>query len=267
MSTIRELSSLRGRHALITGATGHLGQVIAGTLAELGADLILVDKPGSDFYALTASITDRWAVKLTDRCCDLEQPEQRADLVAWLNNDWHKLNVLVNNAAFVGTSDLQGWSVPFEDQSVAVWRQALELNLTAIFDLCKGLTPLLKKAKGANIVNIASIYGMYGPDWSIYEGAQMGNPAAYSVSKGGLIQLTRWLATTLAPAIRVNAIAPGGIWRNQPESFVARYSSRTPLNRMATEDDLRGAIAFMASDMSQYVTGQTLAVDGGWGIW
>ena len=95
----------------------------------------------------------------------------------------------------------------------------------------------------------------------------MGNAAAYSVSKGGLIQLTRWLATTLAPAIRVNAISPGGIWRNQSEAFIASYSSRTPLNRMATEDDLRGAIAFMASDMSQYVTGQTLAVDGGWGIW
>ena len=122
-------------------------------------------------------------------------------------------------------------------------------------------------SESGNIVNIASIYGEFGPDWRLYEGTSMGNAAAYSVSKGGLIQLTRWLATTLAPAIRVNAISPGGIWRNQPEAFVARYSSRTPLSRMATEDDLRGAIAYMASDLSQYVTGQTLAVDGGWGIW
>ena len=267
MSTNLELGSLRGRYTPITGASGHLGQVIANNLAELDADPILVDKPGSEFTALTASITDRWAVKITNRCCDPEQPEQRAKLVAWLNTDWRKLNILVKNAAFAGTSDLKGWKVPFEDQSVAVRRRALEVNLTAIFDLCKGLTPLLKKAKGANIVNIAPIFGVYGPDWSLYEGAQMGNPAAYSVSKGGLIQLTRWLATTLALAIRVNAISPGGIWRNQLEAFIAKYSSRTPLNRMATEDDLRGAIACMASDMTQHVTGQTLAVDGGWGIW
>jgi NAD(P)-dependent dehydrogenase (short-subunit alcohol dehydrogenase family) len=95
----------------------------------------------------------------------------------------------------------------------------------------------------------------------------MGNPAAGAVSKGALIQLTRWLATTVAPDIRVNAISPGGIFRNQPESFVKRYAERTPLARMATEDDLRGAIAFLASDLSLYVTGQDLAVDGGWGVW
>ena len=95
----------------------------------------------------------------------------------------------------------------------------------------------------------------------------MGNPAAYGASKGGLIQFTRWLATTLAPAVRVNAISPGGIRRNQPDQFIARYAARTPLQRMATEDDLRGAVAYMASDLSKYVTGQNLAVDGGWGVW
>ena len=95
----------------------------------------------------------------------------------------------------------------------------------------------------------------------------MGNPAAYGASKGGLIQLTRWLATTLAPAVRVNAISPGGIRRNQPGQFITRYAARTPLQRMATEDDMRGAVAYMASDLSKYVTGQNLAVDGGWGIW
>jgi len=95
----------------------------------------------------------------------------------------------------------------------------------------------------------------------------MANPAAYAASKGGLLQLTRWLATTLAPKIRVNAISPGGIARNQPSSFVERYEARTPLGRMATEDDFRGAIAYLASDMSAYVTGQNLRVDGGWGSW
>ena len=94
----------------------------------------------------------------------------------------------------------------------------------------------------------------------------MGNQAAYGASKGGLHQLTRWLATTLAPDIRVNAISPGGIW-NQPDVFVKRYESRTPLRRMANEDDFRGATAFLASDMSSYVNGEVLSVNGGWGVW
>jgi NAD(P)-dependent dehydrogenase (short-subunit alcohol dehydrogenase family) len=173
---------------------------------------------------------------------------------------------LVNNAALVGTSDLVGWAVPFEKQSIDTWRRAIEVNLTAVFDLCQGLTPLLNATKNASIINIASIYGINAPDWSLYEGTSLGNPAAYGVSKGGLIQLTRWLSTTLAPNVRVNAISPGGIFRNQPEEFVKRYSSRTPLKRMATENDFRGAIAFLATDMSRYVTGQVISVDGGWGI-
>ena len=129
------------------------------------------------------------------------------------------------------------------------------------------MTPLLKAAKSGCIVNIASIYGMYGPDWGLYEGTSMSNPAAYAASKGGLIQLTRWLATTVAPDIRVNSISPGGIFRGQPEEFVNRYKDRTPLGRMANEEDFRGAIAYLSSDLSQYVTGINLPIDGGWGVW
>ena len=95
----------------------------------------------------------------------------------------------------------------------------------------------------------------------------MGNPAAYAASKGGVIQLTRWLSTTLAPEIRVNAISPGGVFRDQPDIFVKKYERRTPLQRMAYEDDFRGAVVFLASDMSKYITGQVLSVDGGWGVW
>jgi len=101
----------------------------------------------------------------------------------------------------------------------------------------------------------------------LYEGTAMGNPAAYAASKGGLLQLTRWLATTLAPAIRVNAVTPGGIFRDTPDAFHSRYVERTPLKRMATEEDLKGAFAFLASNQSQYVTGQNLIVDGGWTAW
>jgi len=267
VTTIKDTLNLNGRRALITGATGGLGKMMADTLAELGADLILVDRPGSDFRPLGEAIGKKSGTKTQHRQCDLEQHDQRAELMGWLRSSGEGLNILINNAAFVGASELQGWVVPFEEQTVATWRRALEVNLTAVFDLCKGLTPVLRAAEGASIINIASIYGVYGPDWSIYEGTSMGNPAAYAASKGGLIQLTRWLATTLAPDVRVNAISPGGIFRNQPEQFVERYVARTPLRRMATEDDLRGAVAYLASDLSKYVTGQNLAVDGGWGVW
>ena len=127
--------------------------------------------------------------------------------------------------------------------------------------------PKLVESDGASIVNIGSIYGMLGPDWGLYEGTAMSNPAAYGASKGALIQLTRWLATTIAPKIRVNIVSPGGIFRDQPNSFVKKYEERTPLGRMANENDFSGAILFLASDLSRYVTGQNIIVDGGWSSW
>lgn len=267
MTTVATLMSLKGRRALITGAAGRIGRVIAHTLAELGADLLLVDRPDAEYGHLVSEIEQKWRVKARIAPCDLETQGARDRLIQTVQKQSEGLDVLVNNAAFVGTSGLQGWAVEFERQSVETWRRALEVNLTAAFDLSKGVAPLLKRSCGGAIVNVASIYGEFGPDYALYAGTDMGNPAAYAASKGGLIQLTRWLATTLAPEVRVNTISPGGVFRNQPDVFVKRYEARTPLARMATEDDFRGAIAYLASDLSKYVTGHNLAVDGGWGVW
>jgi NAD(P)-dependent dehydrogenase (short-subunit alcohol dehydrogenase family) len=267
MVAIKKQICLKGRRALITGATGGLGRVIAQTLAELGADIVLVDQKDTDLEKLSKQLIGVWGVNVDYRSCDLEQQIQRSELITWLKSGDRGLNILINNAAFVGTSDLQGWAVPFEEQTVETWRRALEVNLTAVFELCQGLTPILKTANGANIINISSIYGMYGPDWSLYQSTNMSNPAAYGASKGGLIQFTRWLATTIAPHVRVNSISPGGIFRNQPDSFVKRYEEKTPLARMAIEDDFSGAVAYLASDMSKYMTGQNLEIAGGWGVW
>lgn len=267
MITIEKLISLKGRKALVTGATGGIGGAITKTLAELGADLVLVDRPGSIYEPLVKLIEHNSCGQIYTFDCDLEVQNERDRLVAFVGQLSGNLDVLVNNAAFVGASDLPGWAVDFEEQTVETWRRALEVNLTAVFDVTKGLKHLLERGEGGSIINIASIYGSYGPDYSLYKDTNMGNPAAYAASKGGLIQLTRWLATTMAPRVRVNSISPGGVFRNQPEIFVERYKSRTPLARMATEEDFCGAIAYLASDLSLYVTGQNLAVDGGWGIW
>lgn len=266
MSRLAQLGNLRGRRALVTGAAGHIGRVMAETLAEMGADLVLVDRAEPDLQAVRGDLS-HWNVEVEIRVCDLECEDDRSTLVSSVESAFPNLNILINNAAFVGTSGLTGWSVPFEEQTVETWRRALEVNLTATFHLCKDLMPMLKAAPGASVVNVGSIYGMYGPDWDLYEGTRMGNPAAYGASKGGLIQFSRWLATSVAPEVRVNVLSPGGVWRDQAASFVERYEARTPLRRMAREDDFRGAVAFLASDLSAYVTGQTIQVDGGWGVW
>jgi NAD(P)-dependent dehydrogenase (short-subunit alcohol dehydrogenase family) len=267
MSRLNELSNLSGRTALITGASGRLGQIFSETLAELGCNLILVDLPGLDNEGNMADFKKMWGIEIEYISCNLEFQEQRVKLISKILDSGIALNVLVNNASLVGSSELEGWSVKFENQSVEAWQKAMEVNLTSVFEISQGLLPLLRKSQGANIVNISSIYGLYGPDWRLYESTNMANPAAYSVTKSGLIGLTRWLATTIAPDVRVNAIAPGGIFRNQPDEFVKKYSSKTPLGRMATEDDFRGILQFLASDLSSYVTGQVISVDGGFGVW
>ena len=267
MKKISDLMSLKGRRALITGATGGIGQEIALTIAELGGDLLLVDRPSSDYGLVTQKIFDNWDVNIECIDCDLENEASRNYLIDKAIKSDKNLDILINNAAFVGESNLEGWVEDFDKQSLETWNRALEVNLTAPFHLSQAFIPLLRKNNNGSIINIASIYGMNAPDYSLYKGTDMGNPAGYSVSKGGLIQLTRWLATTLAPDIRVNAISPGGVLRNQPKEFIQRYNARTPLGRMATEEDFKGVIAYLASDLSQYVTGQNLLVDGGWTIW
>ena len=267
MKTLSELMDMRGQRALITGATGYLGQVMARTLAEIGADLILVDRPGSSLSELQNKLIKTWDIKVISLTCDLESEEERNLMINRVKTDDHGLSCLINNAAFVGSSNLQGWIAPFEEQTLETWRRAFEVNLTAAFHLSQSFTPKLRESNNGNIINICSIYGEIGPNWSLYEGTEMGNPAAYASSKGGLLQLTRWLATTLAPDIRVNAISPGGIIRGQEEKFIRRYIEATPLKRMATENDICGAVAYLASNMSRYVTGEVIHVDGGWITW
>ena len=258
---------LNGRRAMVTGATGGLGSIIAETLAELGSDLILIDRDKDLIQALQSRLSDTFGVSIIGSVCDLEQQDQREILIDGIVSDGRELNVLINNAAFVGTSNLPGWNAPFTEQSVETWRRALEVNLVAPFELCRGMSQVMKHSRGANIINIASIYGQFGPDWRMYKNTNMSNPAAYGASKAGLIQLTKWLSTTLAPDVRVNAISPGGVFTGQPDQFVDSYCSRTPLGRMANYDDFRGGVAFLATEMTGYMTGQVLNIDGGWGVW
>jgi NAD(P)-dependent dehydrogenase (short-subunit alcohol dehydrogenase family) len=265
--SVREMLSLEGRVAIVTGGAGHIGRAIASGLAELGATIALVDIAESAGADVAAKLIASHSVKAEMFDCNFEQGESVKDLPRRVREACGGIDIIVNCAAFVGTSGLEGWAVPFEQQSDATWRRAIEVNLTAPFVLIQAAAEELAKSGHGSVINISSIYGLAGPDWRLYEGTALGNPAAYAASKGGLIQMTRWLATTMAPKVRVNAVAPGGVFRATPEPFLGRYVARTPLARMAREEDMKGAVVYLASDLSAYVTGQCIAVDGGWTAW
>jgi NAD(P)-dependent dehydrogenase (short-subunit alcohol dehydrogenase family) len=252
--------SLAGRHGLVTGGFGPLGLALANHLAECGANVLAVD--------LSEQIDRVKADELHPRVepipCDLLVGVQVDELVARVEKKADGLSFLVNNAAFTGGSGLEGYACSFEEQTDEAFDAALTLNLAVPFRLTRRLTPSLRRSNHGSIVNIASIYGLVGPDLSLYSGTSMGNPAGYAASKGGLIQLTRYLATVLAPEIRVNCINPGGIYRGQEQIFIDRYETRTPLGRMAKEADFTGAVEWLVADSAGYVTGQAISIDGGW---
>lgn len=267
MRSLKELMDLRGRVALITGGGGHIGAVVCEALAELGAAIAVLDIGNESCAEVATRIHKTYGVETLPLVIDLSDEMVVKPLPERVLGRFGRLDILVNCAALAGTLQLKGWTDPFLDQRSDTWRLALEVNLTAPFVLVQACASALTASGHGSVVNIGSIYGMVGPDMRLYEETTLGNPAAYAASKGGLLQLTRWLATVLAPKVRVNSISPGGVWRDQPEPFHQRYVSRTPLARMATEEDLKGAIAYLASDLSTYVTGHNLVVDGGWTAW
>jgi NAD(P)-dependent dehydrogenase (short-subunit alcohol dehydrogenase family) len=258
-----QLFDISGRTAFVTGGAGPLGAVLSDALASAGARVVVVDLRAEDCDAVASQLPGSGHLTCP---ADLLEPGGLEGVVR-LAESLGACDILVHNAAFTGTSGVPGYAVPFEEQTDEAFALALSLNLTAPFSLTRRLAPLLRKGGHGSVINVSSIYGLVGPNMGLYEGTVMGNAAAYAASKGGLAQLTRYLSTVLAPAVRVNAFAPGGIARGQDPAFVARYERLTPLSRMGTEDDFRGVVTWLASDASSFVTGQVVAIDGGWTAW
>ena len=261
------MTDLQGRVAVITGGGGHIGSKMGEALAELGADIVILDVDKELTHSTCEKIENLYGVATLPLVKDLTDLSALGEIPQLILKDFGGIHILINNAAVGGKHNLTGWVTSFESQSIESWEVALRVNLTAAFELTKVCSQALKGSGQGSVVNVSSIYGMVGPDWSLYKDTDLGNPAAYAVSKGGLIQLTKWLATTLAPNVRVNAISPGGVFRDHDDVFKTRYESKTPLKRMASEDDFKGVAVFLASDLSRYVTGQNIAVDGGWTVW
>ncbi len=251
------------KYTLITGSTGYLGNTISDSLSDSKKNLIITDINKKNLIKLKEKLIKDYNNDIKTIVCDLENKHSRIKLINYIKKNNYNIDCLINNAAFVGTSKLKGWNEKIDKQSLETWNRCIEVNLNSVFHLCKELSPILKKNKNANIINIASIYGFLAPDWNLYSNTNINNPAAYSVSKSGIIYLTKWLASTLAPNIRVNSVSPGGIFRNQDKRFIKKYINSTPLKRMAKEEDFIGVIKFLSSEMSAYITGQNIIVDGG----
>jgi NAD(P)-dependent dehydrogenase (short-subunit alcohol dehydrogenase family) len=248
---------------VITGACGSLGWSITKQLTASGLHILAIDLP----EVVERRKNETTETGISFMSLDLMFPHAADAILDAVAAMGRSLRVLVNNAAFTGDAPLRGYACAFDDQTDEAFDSALTLNLAVPFRLARRLAPALRGTEGSVIINIASIYGLVGPDPRMYESTSIGNPAGYSASKGGLIQLTRYLSTVLAPEVRVNCIAPGGLARGQDPTFVERYKERTPLRRMGTEQEIADAVEWLASDNASYLTGQTIAVDGGWTAW
>ncbi len=265
MRSIDNLARLKGRTALITGGAGHIGLAVGETLLELGAAVTVLDRSLRDCDRRVEQLLAGPGGDVRSEACDLMDEEATRAAVRQSVEAMGGLDILVHCAGYVGTTEVAGWAVPFDEQTVDAWDQAMRVNVTSAFTMVQEARQALARSGHGSVVFVSSIYGLVGPDLNLYEETEVApSPAGFGASKAGLVQLARHLATILAPAVRINALTPGGVWRDQPEVFVSRYSGRTPLARMASEEDLKGAIAYLTSDLSQYVTGHNLVVDGGW---
>ena len=274
MTNLAEMFDLTGRAAVVTGGGGLLGRQFCQTLAAAGAAVTVVDIDAESANRVAADLEAQGYLAQASGI-DITEPEQVNAMAAGTLERFGRLDILVNSAALDPKFDPdmigeQGANA-FEDYPLDAWQQALDVNLTGMF-LCSqaAVKAMLDQGKGV-IVNLCSMYGLAGPDQRLYqrEGRPpQFKPVTYSVSKAGVVGFTKYLAAYYAGKnIRVNTLTPGGVFNNHDDEFVERYAARAVLGRMAEQDEMNGALLFLASDASSYMTGANLVVDGGWTAW
>jgi len=255
--------NLRNRVAVVTGGLGMLGTEYVKALTEVGAKVAVLDIKKPDKNHELADLKFRQKVKFYQT--DITDREKIKKVLQSIKKSWTVPAVLINNAAcdFIpGVS--KGES--FEDYPLKQWEAVLAVNLTGMLICCQIFGQAMAEKKRGSIINISSTYGLVSPDQRIY--TNFIKPVSYSVTKSGVLNLTRYLATYWAEKnVRVNTLTPGGVFNSQNPDFVKKYSYKTPLGRMARKDEYNGAILFLASDASSYMTGANLVIDGGWTAW
>ena len=268
---ISDIFSLKEKVAVVTGALGLLGKQHCEALSEAGASVIVCDLEESE-CAKFASTLPALALGIS---ADITKKKSVKDLRDKILSNYGKIDILVNNAAINDKFEDPLSAVEeskFENYPLEMFKKSLDVNVTGMF-LCSQIigTEMANKDYGS-IINIASTYGLVAPDQSIYENEKgeqtFFKSAAYPITKGAVISFTKFLAAYWGnKGVRVNTLTPGGVQNNQEEFFINNYSKRTPLGRMAHPTDYKGALIFLASDASSYMTGANLIVDGGWTAW
>jgi 2-deoxy-D-gluconate 3-dehydrogenase len=272
----RELFDLTGRRAVVTGGAGLLGRRFASALVDLGAATYVLDRDADAAAKAAGELAGaggRAGVAVAV-ACDITD-EADVDRAVGEIAAGGPIDVLVNSAAVDPKAEAGATTLAegrFTEYPADAWRRSMEVNLTGTFLVTRAVCRVMERHGTAGaIVNISSTYGLTGPDQRIYErsdGTRSFKPLDYSVTKAGMLGFTRALAAQYAGSgIRVNALTPGGAYNEHDDEFVAAYSARTMLGRMARPDEYRGAIAFLCSDASSYMTGANLIVDGGWTAW
>jgi len=268
INNTQDLFRLDGRVAIITGAAGLLGEQHAIALSDFGAHVVLTDINQDIIQARANEITDRTGLPALAVVCNVTSSAEWENLVQRVVKEFGKVDILVNNAAFTNQSRSANFAAPFVDFPLQDWNQILNVNLTGPFLGCQAVgRQMLDQGKGS-IINLASLYGVVSPNHRMYPGTGINQPVAYSVSKAGVLALTRYLSTLWAEnGVRVNCITPGGVYNNHQELFYERFSNLNPMGRMAHKEEMRGALVYLAADASSHCTGHNLVVDGGWTVW
>lgn len=269
----KDLFDLSGKTAIVTGGLGILGRRFCRGLAEFGANVAVVDLDGDKAADYARELGGECGVGAAGFACNVSDSNSVSSMVEIVVERFGQVNILHNNAASK-SENLDAFFAPFEEYSLNEWRKIMAVNIDGMFLVAQAVgRRMIEQGTGGSIIQTSSIYGILAPDKQIYKGSfymgrQIGTPAVYSASKSAVAGLTRYLAAYWADrGIRVNTLTPGGVESGQNETFKERYSARVPLGRMAHGEEMVGALIYLASDASSYVTGQNVIVDGGLSVW
>ena len=271
MSPHDSMFDLSGRVAVITGGAGLLGPKHAEAIAEFGGIPILVDVRTDEGRSSAEELEKRFGLQDIAYEADITDHRSVESMVQRVVGRFGRIDILINNAAMTvkyGGAIREQYFAPFEDYPLDLWERALKVNLTGMFLCTQAVGRVMSQQQKGVVINIASDVGVISPDHRIYEGEGFNTPISYTVSKSAVLGFTRHLATYWAGKnIRVNALSPAGVYDGHTAAFLEKLSWRIPMGRMATPDEYKGAIVFLAADASSFMTGANLIVDGGRTSW